>query len=89
MTLCLNSVSQYPKDHQDLRSELKKLETKSFEVSMAKFGDEGKVTNRQSVHSKNTRVPLEPLDQSQAGGIRVGLEWDCTKSNQQESLYRI
>jgi len=57
---------------------------------MVKSRDKGEETNRQSVDNKKIWVPLEPLEpRCQFGGIRVGLEWDCTKSNQQESLYRI
>ena len=105
--IMFNSVSQYPKDHQDPRSVLKNLEIKAYKVFMAKSGDKGEVTNRQSVDSKKIPLPLEPNGKlkCQVGGIRVGLhkihptgsqsvrlvglEWDCTKSIQRESLYRI
>ena len=58
--IMFNSVSQYPKDHQDPRSVLKNLEIKAYKVFMAKSGDKGEVTNRQSVDSKKIPLPLEP-----------------------------
>ena len=42
---------------------------------MAKSGDKGEVTNRQSVDSKKIPLPLESngKPKCQVGGIRVGL----------------
>ena len=60
--ILFNSVSQYPKDHQDPKSVLKNLEIKAFKVFSVKSRDKGEVTNRQSVDSKKIRVPLEPLE---------------------------
>ena len=82
-----NSVSQYRKGHKDPRSVLNYLEIKAFKVYMAISKGKGEVTKRQSVDSKNIRMPLEPV--CQVGEIRVGLEWDCKISIQWVSLYSI
>ena len=84
--IMFNSVSQYPKDHQDPRSVLKNLEIKAFKVFMAKSGDKVEVTYRQSVDSKKIPCHWNPMG-SQSVRL-VGLEWDCTKCIQRESLYR-
>jgi len=76
--IMFNSVSQYPKDHQDPRIVLENLEIKAFMVY-------GKVLrqrrrNKQTVSGMwENKMPLEPLEpKCLVGRTGVGMQRYCT-----------